>query len=297
MLQRYGELLRRAGDDAAAGHTHLQRFAVRDASGGDWIGWFGPFHEQAVDDVHRVLARFHAVADAAGDGLHAAARYYTSTDRAVADRFDAQLPPGACPPGDLGRALDQMCLPGWSMRDLREPQHRLHAPEAEDPTGPAGIPIGYLDTLSLSGAALHALKAVFGFDPVERLVRPLLGDWEHIAACGAVLHQLAALCGDIAVNVAAGDRTLMTSWHGNAAAAADDYFTTLAVRTDHLAAPITDLADLHHQAATAVHTAGEAIEAAITRLHGIPDLELSGAAYHHPAVTTPSGAHGAYQTT
>ncbi|MEV0129009.1 hypothetical protein AB0H83_11195 [Dactylosporangium sp. NPDC050688] len=96
---------------------------------------------------------------------------------------------------------------------------------------------------------------------VERLVRPLLGDWEHIAASGAVLRQLAALCGDVAANVDAADRTLMTSWDSNAAAAADDYFTTLAARTDKLAAPIADLADLHEQAATTAFTAGKAIKA------------------------------------
>ncbi|WP_432830709.1 hypothetical protein [Dactylosporangium sp. CA-092794] len=274
-LRRFGALMQRAGEDVAAGAEHVDRYAFREDAGGAWLAWFAPLYERTVDEVSTVLGRLRAVADAAHAGLDQASAYYTTTDQTVAATFDAGLPPGQCPPGDLDTELAAVCLPGGSFRDVREPQQRLREPEPQEPTGPGGIPVGLLDTLSLSGAALYTARAVFGFDPVERLTGPLLGDWERIAACGTVLRQLAALCSDIAVNIAAGDRTLMTYWSGNAAAAADDYITTLAVRTDRLADPITTIGQLHEQAATVVFTVAETIKGVVTTLI---DLAVAAAA-------------------
>ncbi|MFD0384265.1 hypothetical protein ACFQ2B_24445 [Streptomyces stramineus] len=71
------------------------------------------------------------------------------------------------------------------------------------------------------------LRLAFDFDPMEKCRGWFAGDWESYARAADVWANLAKFCGSLATTVESGNRTAGRSWDGQAADAADLYFTSL----------------------------------------------------------------------
>ena len=267
-LTRYGGQVFRAAGDARAGNDHLAKYGHADDSGGGLFNQLFDAHQRAVTAVEGVLDRIATVAEAGQTGLDQAARYYQSTDATAAASFDATLPLSPCLTGStLEAKVDGLACPPPPFADWRHPRDHLEEPDVpEEPGGFASNPLAFLETLSVSGMLMYALKEVFGFDPIEALVSQLLGDWEKLYECGVVMHNLAELCGDIAVNVDQGARDLDSVWNGNAGDAAVLYFKRFADSIDGLTGPLGKLRDYHQQAAQAAWQAAEGVKAWISAL-------------------------------
>jgi uncharacterized protein YukE len=117
-----------------------------------------------------------------------------------------------------------------SFADLAEPTVHLKAPgtpaELKAPT-PLQIFNDAGDLVSPTGWAMQVCDWAFGFNPLEKALSVVTGDWEEFAKCAEAWENLSKMCGDLAGNVRSGNKALDATWDGNAADAAFVYFQQL----------------------------------------------------------------------
>jgi hypothetical protein len=259
-IDRYGDLVKRAGEDLAAGREHLVKNGHAEASGGEVFTVAGDWHRQTVEAAEQAFAMDAQVAGSSALSLGLAADYYRYTDRAAAVGLDNTVPPTLCPPVPVPTAAGK---PPFG--DARDAKAHLHEPVPGD-FGFRAHPFQALEALSPTAAVMAAVKGIFHFDPVEDIVSRVLGDWEELAECGIVLQQLGALVEDVGANVGQGTADVQGVWAGNAASAAVTYFMKLDASIDGLAEPLAKMGDAHLQAAQSAWQTAEALKGIVATL-------------------------------
>jgi hypothetical protein len=259
-IDRYGDLVKRAGEDLTAGREHLVKNGHADASGGEVFKVAGDWHRAAVTTVEQACAIDAQVAGSSALSLGLAADYYRYTDRAAAVGLDNTVPPTLCPPVPVPTAVGK---PPFG--DAHDAKAHLDEPVAAG-FGFRAHPLQALETLSPSAAVMAAVKGIFHFDPIEDVVSRVLGDWEELAECGIVLKQLAGLAEDVGANVGQGTADVQGVWAGNAASAAITYFMKLDASIDGLAEPLRKMGEAHLQAAQGAWETAEALKGIVAAL-------------------------------
>ncbi|MZD10464.1 hypothetical protein GTW43_36120 [Streptomyces sp. SID5785] len=147
--------------------------------------------------------------------------------------------------------------------DVADATSFLKAPSglAEYSLGPAlDLANECLDLASPTYWMTEVLNAVFGFNPLDEVMKALVGDWEAYSRCGQAWGHVGEAFGALAQNITAGNTTLDRTWDGHAADAAFTYFYGLSSRLSDIGAEFDTLRGGYEDAAQAVYFAAKALK-------------------------------------
>jgi hypothetical protein len=148
-----------------------------------------------------------------------------------------------------------------------DPTAKLHDPKADEKI-PAEIKdaLGVLSWLSPSHLLDEGIKLVTGVNPGEWVAEKLGGNWQAFAKGGDAMRNLGDFLEAYADNIEQGQGMLAKDWHGNAAPAADVYFTNLALAVQHQGGALRSVAHEMDVAATGIAMAADGLKGLLETL-------------------------------
>jgi hypothetical protein len=117
---------------------------------------------------------------------------------------------------------------------------------------------GCFDLVSPTYWMTQVLDAVFGFNPLDEVLKVLGGDWEAYSRCGELWGQVDSALHALGKNISAGNTTADRTWDGHAADAAYTYFHNLTNRLHEMGAEFGTLQGCYDDVAQAVFFAAKA---------------------------------------
>ena len=249
--------------------TGAERFADKNlqigAQPGLIAGLIGS-HEQAKTEILTALRSLEEVCEASGAELDRAWKMYDHTDQTSAGRLDQTYPdPGSPPsipplPGMPANPEPQAVL------QTTFPAGRLTEPKAGGFTNPVQI-LNDLGNLISPGYWLQkVLEGTIGVNPVQEFSNWVAGDWEQFAKASDTLNSLSFFCSDLGQDVKVNISALPTSWTGNAANEAFQYFNKLGDVVNDYSGGLAALRDKYREAAQGVWEFSESINDLIQSL-------------------------------
>jgi uncharacterized protein YukE len=254
----YGGLVRSHQDDAKA----AEGFAQANLRIGEQPGLIAELvgsHEQAKNEIVKALAGLKSVCEASGAELDRAWQMYDHVDSGSSDRLDRTYPdPGSPPrmPAVPGLPADTNAQ---VVRQVAFPAERLTPPRAEEFTNPIQIVNDLGNLISPGYWSQQFLDATINVNPVEEFSHWVAGDWEQFAKASDALNSLSFFCADLAQDLQANVTALLTSWTGNAANEAYQYFDGLGETIKGYASGLAALRDKYREAAQGVWEFSETI--------------------------------------
>lgn len=256
-ISGYADMVANAGHDLKAGGGHVERKATIELSGvaSDLWKQVATQHKGHTADAKALFEQFEDLMRSSSGELTRSARYYQKTDRDEAAAVDALAPgPAGKAPAGAPSDLNLFGFGGGGFTDRVNAQDSLvDAPGPgflekrwndkigdrvdgvmNNPNGALGAlgeAVGWvLDATSPSVLVNEALKTIFDFDLFGTAAHWVAGDWGSFADCAEAWLQLGKLCADVATNLSYGNNLLSTSWSGEAASTAWEYFNTVATK-------------------------------------------------------------------
>lgn len=283
-LDAYAAQLRRARDDAGLTQSYLDRYQVQGNAGdGLYLKLLGKSHLEAMEAALTAIGSLGKVLNGSQYNVASASSYYRDGDAQSAARIDATLPEvRSLRPTTIERDWrSDPCAP--SFRESREPADRLKPADAPD----HDHPFSFLDYLSISDWTLKAFEAAIGFNPLDYLVEKLAGDWEAFGKAGRALSNSADALHDLAYNVQGGDIALRSFWTGNAASAADYYFTRLSSKSDDIVDPLRVASKEYESLSVGIWNSSQYLSGAVKNM--IDNAVIAGIAFAAGTITIESG--------
>ncbi|MGK3201049.1 hypothetical protein [Amycolatopsis sp. MEPSY49] len=216
-------------------------------------------HEQAKGEIVKALTGLASVCEASSAELDRVRQMYDRVDQGSAERLDRTYPdPGSPPrmPSVPGLPADTSTQ---AVRQITHPAERLKPPQAAEFTNPVQLVNDLGNLISAGYWTQQFLDATIQVNPVEEFSNWVAGDWEQFAKASDALNSLSLFCGDLAYDLKTNVTTLLTSWTGNAANEAFQYFNGLAGTVDGYAAGPGTLRDKYREAAQGVWEFSETI--------------------------------------
>lgn len=150
--------------------------------------------------------------------------------------------------------------------DASEPTSHLTAPKKPEEFS-QGLLLDVFndasDLVSPSYWIMEACNAVFGFNPLDEVIQWFAGDWESFAECASVWQNIGKACDGVAQNLKSGNSALDSTWDGNAADAAYNYFDELAKKLTGCRETFDSLHSTYERLAHAAYSTAEAIKSVI----------------------------------
>ena len=87
--------------------------------------------------------------------------------------------------------------------------------------------LGFSQYISPSYWIDWGIKQAFGFSPIEVVTKTVAGDWNAVSQAGRSLEILGTYCDEVAAQIHTASTTAAADWDGEAAEAAQLYFSTL----------------------------------------------------------------------
>ncbi|MBB5866656.1 hypothetical protein F4553_000035 [Allocatelliglobosispora scoriae] len=193
-------------------------------------------HAEVLAVVEGSLTRLDRFFLDSADGMRAAARYYTRTDTAAAERFDRRLPG----PVQVG-PHEPLIYPTGSLED---PAAALSDPgQLPDDVMHGNIDLAVLaGYLSLTNDLNMIAASVTGVDVLDHVSQLLVGDWQKFGTWAVALTRLADCLDEVDLHLAADARQTHAGWEGTAGDAAAVYFAHAGTAIRAQAATLRDLA-------------------------------------------------------
>ncbi|MCZ2523848.1 hypothetical protein GQS52_11380 [Streptomyces sp. SCUT-3] len=299
-IESYGKLVKRAAEAMEAGESYLSKYAKVDesSSGEIWqkvVGLHGPRVQEALG----VIKKFSKILTASSRELERSARYYRNTDRSQAERLDATYPEGSGVPA----YSDPWTGSPSDFKDRTDAENRLKPPGGGDgyiqghidefDFNPAMKTFGTLmDLTSPTALVAEGIKLAFGKDILGGMSQWVAGDWESYLDCADVWDNLASLCADVSENVTHGNYTLSSTWSGNSADVAWDYFDAISSKLDEAQIAFESLRDKYIEIASSIFGLAELVKAGAATLSDMAIQVAVTAAASSAAATTGVGLVG-----
>lgn len=154
-----------------------------------------------------------------------------------------------------------------AFEDIADPTSHLKAPRTpEEFKSPVEALNRASDLISPTYWVSEIIAASTGFNPLDKAKEYFAGDWEAYAKCGQVWDNIGEMCADISRNVSEGNRELDTTWDGNGANAAFDYFRNLAGRCDELQSDLNTLSTEYGVVSHGVWSTAESVGAILGQI-------------------------------
>ena len=147
------------------------------------------------------------------------------------------------------------------------PSALLTTPSATEPMPDiAQMILGWQDKISIAYGINWAIEQVCGYNFFEEFSKDFTGDWHGVSEAGYALRKLGDYCASYGSKVQIDMAVMLAGWDGNAADAAEAYFTDLAQRITDMQSALDDLAKGYQQTATGIYLAGQTMQSAIQEL-------------------------------
>ena len=209
------------------------------------IGFVFPFHRDLMAALDQRLGHLAEVLSTSQTELNKTADYYERTELSVASAVDATYPHVTRPAGS-----EDQEPPSTGSRSDDPARHLVPPGEPED-----SITNGFanpLDLLNLASPSAYLNAVIEGLTQVDVfgwMTECLAGDWRALYRFGDALGNLGDCLHELGINIQQGATNLGGRWHGNAADAADVYFSDLATAAMGQKAGLYALRDSYHRAA------------------------------------------------
>lgn len=249
-LYNYSGQIGGAGHDADAIAHYCEQYCG-DTSGFDGILAVVESSTRATADRHADLlkdvgAKLHSTAG----GLQETADRYRAADEGAREKIEQAA---QAPPRTPSVVLEDE-NPGYN--DVAEPRSRLTAPSK--PTG--GIDAKVEQISGLLGLVDDIYRFITGDSLVEKIVKPVSGDWGRLLAIAESWENVGNAVTDVHDNLQQGAHTIGPYWQGTAAAGFQYYMR------DRWLLGLMGEAEAAEEAATAVKTAARGAAAAFNLL-------------------------------
>ena len=134
---------------------------------------------------------------------------------------------------------------------MTDPTTYLAAPGAPDESISNGFvnPLDAFNYVSPSAWINDIIERASGIDIFGYATDALTGEWDALYKFGDALESLARFMQEVRIEVQAGADAMDSGWSGNAADAAANYFTSLAVATSSQQTALYEAAKGYHEAA------------------------------------------------
>lgn len=156
-----------------------------------------------------------------------------------------------------------------------------------DPTSSDPVPdllenvIGISQYISLSYWVGQAIDLFFDVNPFEWVAEQFAGDWEAVQKAGVALENLGEFSLDYSTAISSGLSTVAHDWQGNAADAANTYFSGLAGTVKEQESSLSSMAREFKQSAVGMYETANGIKGMLETLLDLLiaiGLELAAAA-------------------
>ncbi|MGW4739594.1 hypothetical protein [Nocardia xishanensis] len=125
-----------------------------------------------------------------------------------------------------------------------DPTEKLVAPEVEAWLSTGGTLVDFVLGNAYSVTYyLNLIVSLTGFNPVGEVQEYFGGDWQKLLESAKAVENLAAYNTAYADAVESAMKNVESSWQGNAATSADDYFSKLTTAVDGQVDPLTEVAN------------------------------------------------------
>jgi hypothetical protein len=236
-------------------------------------------HERTLHDVRGFLDKLGGpVAGNAADAVRAATTWYAHADAKAAASLDATCPATtsahADVAGNYGATSYSSSALGARFRDVARPtDHYLAPPDrhGEYPDEPLR-----LDVISPSATGRQLiikateLAEMLGlghrWDPYEKILKPLTGDWNGLRACADVYGNVGGAVGDLSMNLRTMAYDVPEVWTGNAADGLTGYVLRVADQLDGSKQSFADLGSSYKAAAENAHRSFEQVGELLSEL-------------------------------
>ncbi|WP_216907077.1 hypothetical protein [Nocardia noduli] len=113
---------------------------------------------------------------------------------------------------------------------------------------------------------LNLIISLTGFDPIKEAQEYLGGDWEDLLKSAKAVENLAEFNSAYSASISEAMKNVESSWNGNAAASADDYFAKLTAAIDAQVDPLTQISNTIATFAWEAYGIAQAVQALILEL-------------------------------
>ena len=250
-MNNFADRLGQLGDTTWSAKIYTTQWVL--PAGGDTGQLFSDFTGVAVqvsDKVHGWLGNIYDLLSVADRELVGLGNYFQSVEDGNVDGIKSLASQ------DLGYTGYDSSLPTYSIasRFDNNDDPEVFLVEPADPN-----PIGDLASFIMSGAwalvspshwVLELIQYFnHGVNPLDDVLEKLCGDRNRPELGSMALTNLAAYHETLAEAVLAAKNTIMDTWEGNSAEAANTYFNELSRAIDDLVEPLTRISqDFHNQA-------------------------------------------------
>lgn len=250
-------------------------------------------NEKVVTALQNTMTQIGDLYSASATNLSASSTKYAKLDVDAAARLDATLK-------GTGKAPD-LALTITKASALEDPEPELAGTPSSNAMVPDAVQwaIDKAGWLSITGVGLK-IAYLFGLDPVGDLTKAVAGDYGELAQAGHAVEALAAFEKTAAQSMAVGLRAMTADWTGNAADAADAYFTEFANGLMTHAGKLDELGEkyalLVQACAQAANALGSLLATAVDRLLIlIAEIAAAGCLASVPGINVIIALVGAYQ--
>lgn len=183
------------------------------------------FHDRIYNDAVNLVTELGKAVRGSAAELEKAAKLYDSSDTAAKERFEHQY----VPPGNGLPARESWEATHSGYADYMNPLDLLvGTPGYQEFKDPTKFLDKLSDATSLSGLVLSYLEQAFGFNPVEKLVLYLSGNWEAYSKAAGAWGTIGEALERIGKNIDRGLASLDHAWDGTASESAYVAFQELA---------------------------------------------------------------------
>lgn len=250
-------------------------------------------NEKVVSALKVAMAEIGSLCTLSANNLDASAVEYGKRDDSSEQALDAAFKaPGKVPP----------LAPGISKASgLKDPVPELNGTPSKDAPVPNAVQwaIDKGGWVSITGVGLK-IASLFGLDPVGDLTKAVAGDYGELAQAGHAIEALAEFERVAASTMASGLSAMSADWTGNAAQAAEAYFTAFANALEAHAGKLDTVADkyalLVQACAQAAEALGGLLATAVDRvLILVAEIAAAGCLASVPGINAIIAIVGAYQ--
>lgn len=282
-LQGLADFSGRLGEDAVASRKYFEDNTDIDWTGEGLLNLLTGGHQSVQEHVSKYLGSLNdPIAANLHEQLSGSLAYYRRTDDSNAERMDATYQGGDVTAAKHGvqpqnsnapRFADIYTIEGF-LKPIKDYNADYpHEPNWKDIISPSSL---LRDAIwKVTGAAASLGICDRAYDPFEVVLKPLIGDWAGMRACGDAFENLGNALQAMGDNVQHAAEGTVDVWEGNAASHAEAYLYNLSKPPRKCQQPLVDLAKEYKEAAKGAYDFSRTIGVLIA---DIADAAIAAAA-------------------
>lgn len=277
----------------ATAYNYVESYVPVPHDEGDLYAEVYKNNEKVVTSLKATMAQIGSLYTLSANNLDASAKKYKKLD----DHAEATLDAAFTAP----KTTPSLAAGIHKASGLTDPVPELKGTPSKDAPVPNAVQwaIDKGGWVSITGVGLK-IASLFGLDPVGDLTKAVAGDYGELAQAGHAIEALAEFERVAASTMASGLTAMTADWTGNAAQAAEAYFTDFANALHAHAGKLDTVADKYELLVAACAQAAEALGGLLSSavdkiLILVAEIAAAGCLASVPGINAIIAIVGAYQ--